>query len=296
MISLKKTITLPDNSVIEVGLAGQSNAKTLMLPVVKKPVYGQEAESLKQWGVDPESGKHLVEGLADRFQVLFFDYEGHLFQNPVPDDLTPEHIVNDFLHIADQMNIRQYSYYGYSWLALAGLQLAIRSDRLESLIMGGYPPYEGPYREMLVVTEKTYQQALHQKQNALPQQAAPENPADFDWDNVTVTIDPFVTKQFMTLYQSLMDFDDRSILDKLAIPKLTFAGEQDTIAYGENFGNVTVDIVGRLKKNQGLLSENGWDIEILPGSGMDHTRAMQPNVVLPVIKPWLVEKLLGEKR
>ncbi|MGZ7442758.1 alpha/beta fold hydrolase [Paenibacillus sp. TH7-28] len=293
---MKKKITLTDNSVIEVGLAGQSNARTIMLPVAKKPVYGQEAESLKQWGVDPESGKHLVEGLADRFQVLFFDYEGHLFQNPVSNDLTPEHIVNDLLHIANELSIRQFSYYGYSWLALAGLQLAVRSDRLESLIMGGYPPYEGPYREMLVVTEKTYQQALHHKQNTLSQQAAPENPADFDWDNVTVTIDPSVTKQFMTLYQSLMDFDDRSVLDKLAIPKLTFAGEQDTIIYGENFGNVTVDIVGRLKKNQSLLSENGWDIELLPGGGMDHTKAMQPNVVLPVIKPWLVEKLLGGKR
>lgn len=294
---LKKTITLPDNSVIEVGLlAGQSNPKTIMLPVAKKPVYGQEAESLKQWGVDPESGKRFVEGLADRFQVLFFDYEGHLFQNPVPDDLTPEHIVNDFLHIADEMNIRQFSYYGYSWLALAGLQLAVRTDRLESLIMGGFPPCEGPYREMLAVTEKTYQQALQQKQNAVPQQAAPENPADFDWDNINVTIDPSVTKQFMTLYRSLIDFDDRSVLDKLPIPKLAFAGGQDTIVYGENFGNVSVDIVGRLKRNQSLLSENGWDIEILPGSGMDHTKAMQPDVVLPVIKPWLTEKLLGGKR
>lgn len=293
---LKKTLTLPDNSVIEVELAGQSNAKTLMLPVAKKTVYGQEAENLRQWGVDPELGKHLVEGLADRFQVLFFDYEGHLFRNPAPDDLTPEHIMNDFLHIADEMNIRQFSYYGYSWLALAGMQLAIRTDRLESLIMGGYPPYEGLYREMLVVTEKTYQQTLQNKQNAAHQQAASENPVDFDWDNVTVTIDPSVTKQFMTLYQSLLDFDDRSVLDKLPIPKLAFAGEQDTIVYGENFGSVTVDIVERLKKNRNLLNENGWDIEILPGSGMDHTKAMQPDMVLPVIKPWLVKKLLSGKR
>lgn len=149
---------------------------------------------------------------------------------------------------------------------------------------------------MLAVTEKTYQQALQQKQNAVPQQADSENPADFDWDNVNVTIDPSVTKQFMTLYRSLIGFDGRSVLEKLPIPKLAFAGEQDTIVYGENFGNVTVDIVGRLKKNQSLLGQAGWDVEIMPGSGMDHTKAMQPDVVLPVIKPWLVEKLLGGKR
>lgn len=36
------------------------------------------------------------------------------------------------------MNIKKFSYYGYSWLALVGLQLAIRTNRLESLIMGGF--------------------------------------------------------------------------------------------------------------------------------------------------------------
>jgi len=121
-------------------------------------VYGQEAETLKLWGADPELGKHLVEGLADTCQVLHFDYEGHLFEHPV-DRLTADHIVNDFLHIADQMNIGRFAYYGYSWLALAGLQLALRTDRLDSLVMGGFPPYGGPYAEMLTVTRHTHQQA-----------------------------------------------------------------------------------------------------------------------------------------
>lgn len=90
------------------------------------------------------------------------------------------------------------------------------------------------------------------------------------------------------LNQSLADFDDRSIQHKLNIPKLAFAGEKATIIYGENFGNVTVDMVGLLKKNRKKLTELGWDVEIFIGSDMDHTKAMQPAAVLPLIKPWFM--------
>ena len=80
---MKKIIRLTNHSAIEVGLTGGSDRPTIMLPIAKKSVYNQEAENLKLWGVDPELGKHFVEGLADTFQVLHFDYEGHLFQHPM---------------------------------------------------------------------------------------------------------------------------------------------------------------------------------------------------------------------
>ncbi|MCJ8014826.1 alpha/beta hydrolase [Paenibacillus sp. KQZ6P-2] len=288
---MKKIIRLNNHSEIEVGLTGFPDRQTIMLPIAKKSVYDQEAENLKLWGVDPELGKHFVQGLADTFQVLYFDYEGHLFQHPNPENLTPEHIVDDFLLIADEMNIEYFSYYGYSWLALAGLQLAIRSNRLESLVMGGFPPYEGPYQEMLVVTNKTHTQSLRNQSEVVTQPEGSENPNETDWDNMTVTIDPLVTKQFVTLYQSLATFDDRSIQHKLHLPRLAFAGEKDTIVYGENFGNVTVDIVGLLKNNRCKLEDLGWDVEILKGSDMNHTKAMQPTSVLPLIKPWFMQHL-----
>lgn len=294
---MKKMIRLNNHSEIEAGLTGVPGRQTIMLPIAKKSVYNQEAENLKLWGVDPELGKRFVEGLADEFQVLYFDYEGHLFQHPNPENLTPEHIVNDFLHIADEMNVEYFSYYGYSWLALAGLQLAIRSNRLESLVMGGFPPYEGPYQEMMVVTAKTHMQALSNQGVAVTQPEGSENPNETDWENMTVTIDPKVTKQFVTLYQCLAAFDDRSIQHKLNFPKLAFAGEKDTIVYGENFGNVTVDIVGLLKKNMKKLTDLGWDAEVLKGTDMDHTKAMQPAVVLPLIKPWFMQHfILGDRK
>lgn len=292
---MKKMIRLTNYTELEVGLTGAPDRQTIMLPIAKKSVYNQEAENLKLWGVDPELGEHFVEGLADTFQVLYFDYEGHLFQHPNPESLTPEHIVNDFLLIADEMNVEYFSYYGYSWLALVGLQLAIRSNRLESLVMGGFPPYEGPYQEMMVVASKTHEQALSNQSGAVTHTEGSENPSETDWDNMTVTIDPLVTKQFVTLYHSLAIFDDRSIQHKLHLPKLAFAGEKDTIVYGEKFGNVTVDIVELLKKNRKKLADLGWDVKILKGSDMDHIKAMQPAAVLPLIKPWFMQHIIGDK-
>jgi glutaredoxin-related protein len=291
VIKMEKNIKLTDESEINVGLVGNPDSTTIMLPVAKESVYGQEAENLKLWGVDPELGKHFVEGLMDKFQILFFDYEGHRLQHPNPENLTPESIVTDLLTIANEMNVKKFSYYGYSWLALVGLQLAIRTDRLESLIMGGFPPIDGPYKEMMVVINKTYEQALSNQNSSIINEQYHISPKKVDWDNIQVKVDTNQTKQFVTMYENLMELDDREIQHKLVIPRLAFAGEKDTIVYGENFGNVTVDIIGILQKNKQELEHLGWNIEILKGNDMDHTKAMQPVTVLSLIKPWLIKSL-----
>lgn len=83
---MEKSIKLADESELKAGLAGNPDLPTIMLPVTKESVYGQEAEYLKLWGVDPELGKHFVEGLVDNFQILYFDYEGHRLQHPNPEN------------------------------------------------------------------------------------------------------------------------------------------------------------------------------------------------------------------
>ncbi|MFS0722272.1 alpha/beta fold hydrolase [Paenibacillus sp. 1P07SE] len=289
-------VKLANGTEIEAGLAGDPSAPTVMLPVAKKTVYGKEAEALSGWGVDPALGEHLIDGLKDTFQVLFFDYEGHLMAHPNPDGLTAEQVAADLLQIADTMGVEPFSYYGYSWLALAGLQLAIRTDRLAGLVMGGFPPYEGPYKEMMTVTEHSYRQAVEQTSVSEPASEYIGDPDAYDWDQVSVALPPDTAKQFMTLYQSLTAFDDRLIQEKLSMPRLAFAGAQDTIVYGANFGGVTVDIAGILRKHVERLRQLGWEVEIVNGSGMDHTQAMQPAVVLPILKPWLIRMLKSSER
>ena len=61
--------------------------------------------------------------------------------------------------VADAAGAGNFAYYGYSWLAVAGLQLALRTDRLSGLAMGGFPPFGGPYGAMLAVTRVAHRMA-----------------------------------------------------------------------------------------------------------------------------------------
>ena len=200
-------IRLSDGSTIEAVIEGTGPA--VLLPVDPVPVTGDSAAELRKWGVDPALGRRLVDGLSDRFRVVAFDYEGHLAEHPKPDSLTPGNVAFDLLTVADAAGADRFAYYGYSWLALAGLQLAFRTDRLSALVMGGYPPLDGPYEEMLAVTEAGHDQAIAAAERraaaAVADAHEPEpaplrrtrhrlarlpdfDPADFDWTSVEITL------------------------------------------------------------------------------------------------------------
>jgi len=102
-------------------------------------------------------GQSLIKELSDAFRVVAFDYERQCLRTPKPDTLTPINVASDILAVADAVVADRFAYYGYSWLALIGLQLAIRTDRLAALIMGGFPPLGGRDEEMLLVTTATYE-------------------------------------------------------------------------------------------------------------------------------------------
>ncbi|HJU03158.1 MAG TPA: hypothetical protein VJ966_18330, partial [Actinomycetes bacterium] len=147
-------VRLHDDSTIPVEVDG--HGPTVLLPVNPRPVEGPEAEELRRWGVDPALGRSLIDGLSDAFRVVAFDYEGHVLQVPKPDTLTPANVAADLLAVADAAGADRFAWYGYSWRAVCGLQLAVRTDRLTALAMGGYPPLDGPYAEMLTVTRATH--------------------------------------------------------------------------------------------------------------------------------------------
>lgn len=158
--------------------------------------------------------------------------------------------------------------------------------------MGGFPPIDGPYRPMLDVTQATYDMAVVPKAEKAASQDWGEQTNGYDWDSVEVTMNPDQTKQFLTLYEHLQDFDDRAAEKKLAIPRLCFGGTNDTIDYGDKWNNAHVDIAGLLMKNRDELAQRGWDTTLI--SGADHTKAMQPDSVLPIITPWLAKQLLDK--
>ena len=279
-------VRLHDASTIAVEVLG--DGPTVLLPVNPRPVEGPQAEELRRWGADPALGRTLIDGLSDAFQVVAFDYEGHLLQVPKPDTLTPANIVGDLLAVADAAGADRFAYYGYSWLALAGLQLAVRTDRLTALVMGGFPPLEGPYAQMLQVTIATHQLAISAPSTA--SSPPPAEPSDEpDWSQVEMTLSETQTRQFVTLYQALQDFDDQAAQAQLRCPRLCFVGSADQIAYDERWGGVRVDMAGPVISRRAELEALGWEVRVL--EGLDHLQAMQAAQVLPILRPWLLSEV-----
>jgi pimeloyl-ACP methyl ester carboxylesterase len=280
--------TLHDASTIAVEVHG--DGPTVLLPVNPRPVEGPQAEEMRRWGADPALGRSLIDGLSDAFQVVAFDYEGHVLQVPKPDTLTPDNVAGDLLAVADAAGADRFAYYGYSWLALAGLQLAIRTDRLTALAMGAFPPLGGPYVPMLQVTMATHQMASSPRPTP-PLPPAPEPSDEPDWSQAEMTLSEPQTRQFVTLYQALQEFDDRAAQARVRCPRLCFVGSADQIVYDERWGGVLVDIAGPVLERRAELEALGWQVRVL--EGLDHIKAMQAATVLPVLRPWLLATLGG---
>jgi pimeloyl-ACP methyl ester carboxylesterase len=283
---------LHDQSSIDVEVHGQG--PTVLLAVNPRPVEGPQAEELRRWGADPALGRRLIDGLAGAFRVVAFDYEGHVLQVPKPDTLTPANLAGDLLAVADAAGADRFAYYGYSWLAIAGMQLAIRTDRVTALAVGGFPPLDGPYGPMLQVTAATHEMAVPNQASppataSRPSGESPESPGEPDWSQVEMTLTEAQTRQFVTLYQALQDFDDRAAQARLGCPRLCFVGSADEIAYDERWGGVQVSIAGPVVDRRAELEALGWQVEVL--EGLDHLQAMQAAQVLPILRPWLLSAL-----
>ena len=276
---------LHDGSAIEIEVHGEG--PTLLLPVNPRPVEGEQAELMRQYGTDPALGQSLIKGLSDIFRVVAFDYEGQVQRVPKPETLTPANVASDLLAVADAVGTEQFAYYGYSWLALIGLQLAIRTDRLSALIMGGFPPLEGPYMEMLRVTIAANEMARDPSDAPQTAQASDETGEtdDDEWSSVALSKDQ--TRQFVTLYQALQGFDDRAAQARITCPRLCFVGSADEIQYGEKWGGVLVSLAGPVIRERAQLESLGWDVRVL--EGLDHTQAMQAAQVVPMLRSWLAQ-------
>ncbi|GAA3889113.1 hypothetical protein GCM10022381_33640 [Leifsonia kafniensis] len=280
---------LHDGSKIVLRIEGEG--RNLLLPVRSTLHDPATAETMRQWGADPELGPRLIAGLSTSFRVIAADYEAHRMEHPAAETLTPQNLAADLLAIADAVGADRFAYYGYSWLALAGLQLALRTDRLWALAMGGFPPIDGPYPAMLAVTR-----AAHQASSSREAEAdATVNDVEVtpgDWDSAAIQTDEEQTRQFVTLYEALAEFDDAAVQAELRMPRLCFAGSEDAIEYPPRWGGVTVRIAEPLLRDGAKLESAGWDVEVL--SGLDHLGAMHSDVVLPLLRGWLSR--VGEAR
>ncbi len=202
---------------------------------------------------------------------------------PKPDTLTPANAASDLLAVADAAGANRFAYYGYSWLAMLGLQLAIRTDRLSALMMGGFPPLNGPYAEMLRVTAAANEMAG-------ASQGTTQSSSDPDEDEWSATsLSKEQTRQFVTLYRALQGFDDLAAQARITCPRLCFVGSADAIQYGKRWGAVFVSLADPIVQGQAQLSGLGWEVLVL--DGLDHLQAMQAKQVVPILRSWLTSQL-----
>lgn len=264
-------VRLHDGSTLEFEVYGDGST-TLLLPTNPHPVEGPQAEEMRKYGADPALGRSLIDGLSDIVRVVAFDYEGNTLRLPKAQTLTPDNIVADFLTVADAAGAESFAYYGYSWLAMIGLQLAVRTKRLSALAMGGFPPLDGPYKEMLQVTAA----ANNVARNPMAEKD--------EWGGLSID----QTQQFVTLYQALQDFHDRAVQSEITCPRLCFVGTTDEIQYGENWGNLLVSMAEPMMRTRAELESLGWEVHIY--DGLDHMQAMQANLVVPLLHTWLARQ------
>jgi pimeloyl-ACP methyl ester carboxylesterase len=136
------------------------------------------------------------------------------------------------LAVADAAGAGRFAWYGFSWGAVVGLQLAARTNRLTALICGGWPPLGASYGPTFEVTE-----ALAAK---VPQ------------------------AQIMATYnRSLQHWPEREVVSKLAVPRLAFAGSNDTVA-GPVQGQ-RLAIGPMIAQHRDELERWGWMVRLVDG-------------------------------
>jgi hypothetical protein len=102
----------------------------------------------------------------------------------------------------------------------------------------------------------------------------------------SASLSPDQSRQFVTLYEALEDFDDRAAQERLSVPRLCLVGSKDEIRYSPTWGDVFVSMAGPILSRRAELEALGWEVCVL--DGLDHTQAMQAARVVPILRGWLV--------
>lgn len=214
--------------------------------------------------------QHVLDGylqrLTDRYQVLLVDYPGIGGSRDIaPQDLTVERVCSDLLGVAGAAGFDRFAYWGYSWSGAVGLQLATRTDRLSALVIGGWPPLDGPYREILAAARR--------------KQPNPEP------SSLKILRSPAQYAQWIAYYESMQDWPERQAVTSISCPRMVYFGEEgDLIEAG-----IPVTIASNIRRHRGTLQDQGWTVHEVPGQG--HGVCMVPELVVPAVRAFLDKAL-----
>lgn len=200
--------------------------------------------------------------LTDRYRVLRVDYPSIGGSRDIaPEALTADRVCADLLAVASAAGFDRFAYWGYSWGAAAGLQLAARTHRLTALVMGGWPPLGAPYAGILQATRL--------------KQANPE-PSSL---KVLRSKDQY--RQWETYYASMLNWPEAESVARIACPKMAFfGGEGDLVEAG-----IPIRIASIIREHRAQLEAQAWTVHEIAGQG--HGVCMAPELAVPPVRSFL---------
>lgn len=240
-------------------LHGQGQPLMLTLPLMAShtAIFGAEAQAMLDGYLD---------ALTDRYRVLLVDYPSIGGSRDIaPQDLSADRVCADLLGVASAAGFDRFAYWGYSWSGAVGLQLAARTDRLSALVIGGWPPLDGPYREILSAARR---KSPHPEPSSLKILRSPAQYA-----------------QWIAYYESLLGWNERDAVARIACPRMVyFGGEGDLVEAG-----VPVTIASNIRRHRATLEAQGWTVHEIAGQG--HGGAVMPALAVPPVRAFLDEVL-----
>jgi pimeloyl-ACP methyl ester carboxylesterase len=200
--------------------------------------------------------------LTDRYRVLRVDYPSIGGSRDIaPEALTADRVCADLLAAASAAGFDRFAYWGYSWGAAVGLQLAARTNRLKALVLGGWPPLGAPYEGILQATRL--------------KQANPE-PSSL---KVLRSKDQY--RQWEAYYSSMLDWPEAESVARIALPKMVFFGGDGDLAEA----GIPIRIASLIREHRTALEQLGWVVHEFPGQG--HGVCMAPELVVPPVRLFL---------
>jgi len=207
-----------------------------------------------------------LDRLTDRYRVLLVDYPSiGRSRDIAPAELTAERVCADLLGVARFAGFDRFAYWGYSWGGNVGLQLASRTDRLDALVVGGWPALGAPYAELLAAARLK-----------LP------NPEP---SSLKVLRSPAQYAQWIHYGESIAHWPERQAVAGITCPRMNvFGGEGDLVEAG-----IPVPIASRIREHRADLQALGWRVHEIAGHG--HALCMQPDIAVPPVRAFLDEVL-----
>lgn len=236
-------------------LHGQGRPLLITLPLMASftAIFGAELEPVLRGYLDR---------LTDRYRVLLVDYPNiGRSRDMAPDELTVERVCTDLLGVASSAGFDRFAYWGYSWGGNVGLQLALRTDRLTALVVGGWPPLDAPYDALLAAARKK-----------LPNPEA---------SSLKVLRSPAQYAQWIHYGESLAGWSERDAVPRIACPRMViFGADGDLVEAG-----IAVPIASRIRARRADLEALGWTVHEVAGHG--HGVCMMPELIVPPVRAFL---------